>query len=66
MKRVRERVTAIGDPSLSEDQARIEVQLANGHTVSIFIRESLGNLKRPMTNEQLEAKFRDQAAAQLS
>jgi len=66
VKRVRERVTAIGDPSLSEDQARIEVQLTDGRTVSTFIRESLGNLKRPMTNAQLEAKFRDQAAARLS
>ena len=66
VKRVRERVTAIGDPSLTEDQARIEVRLADGRTVSTFIRESLGNLKRPMTNEQLEAKFRDQAGVRLS
>jgi len=66
VKRVRERVTAIGDPGLTEDQARIEVRLADGRTVSTFIRESLGNLKRPMTNEQLEAKFRDQAGVRLS
>jgi 2-methylcitrate dehydratase PrpD len=66
VKRVREHVTATGDPSLSEDQARIDVALADGRQVSIVIHESLGNLKRPMTNAQLEAKFRDQAAPRLS
>jgi 2-methylcitrate dehydratase PrpD len=65
VKRVRERVTTTGDRELSEDQARIEVDLADGRTVSTFVRESLGNLKRPMTNAQLEAKFRDQAPARL-
>jgi 2-methylcitrate dehydratase PrpD len=66
VKRVREQVTAMGEPSLTEDQARIDVDLADGRTVSIFIEQSLGNLKKPMTNAQLEAKFRDQASAVLS
>jgi 2-methylcitrate dehydratase PrpD len=66
VKRVREHVTASGDPALSEDQAAIEVDLNDGRTVSILISESLGNLKRPMTNAQLEAKFRDQAPDRLS
>ena len=61
VKRVREQTTAIGDASLTEDQARIEVELADGRTISTFVAESLGNLKRPMSNAQLDAKFRDQA-----
>ena len=61
VKRVRERTTATGDDSLTEDQAGIEVELADGRTVSTFVAESLGNLKRPMSNAQLDAKFRDQA-----
>ena len=65
VKRVREKVWASGDSSLTEDQARIDVDLADGRTVSVFVQESLGNLKRPMSNEQLEAKFRDQAGAVL-
>ena len=64
--RVREKVSATGDSSLTEDQARIEVDLSDGRTVSIFVEESLGNLKRPMSNAQLEAKFRDQASSVLS
>jgi 2-methylcitrate dehydratase PrpD len=61
VRRVRERTTATGDDSLTEDQARIEVDLADGRTISTFVAESLGNLKRPMSNDQLDAKFRDQA-----
>jgi 2-methylcitrate dehydratase PrpD len=61
IKRVRESVAAIGDPSLTEDQAHIEVDLASGKTVSKFVLQSLGNIQRPLTNRQLEEKFRDQA-----
>jgi 2-methylcitrate dehydratase PrpD len=65
VKRVRERTTAGGDAALTEDQAHIDVELSDGRTVSTFVPESLGNLKRPMSNAQLEAKFRDQAVAVL-
>jgi 2-methylcitrate dehydratase PrpD len=61
VKRVRELATAIGDPSITEDQARIEVELVGGRTLEIFIEKSLGNLNRPMTDRQLDTKFRDQA-----
>jgi 2-methylcitrate dehydratase PrpD len=65
IKRVRERTTAVGDPSLSEDQARLEVDLADGTMVTRFVAESLGNLRRPLSDRQLEDKFRDQASAIL-
>jgi len=65
VRRVRELVTAVGDPSITEDQARIEVQLASGETFARFVEQSLGNVHRPMSDHQLEDKFRDQAAAAL-
>jgi 2-methylcitrate dehydratase PrpD len=65
IKRVREEATAEGDPAVTEDQAHIEVELAGGERISRFVPESLGNLKRPMTDSQLEEKFRDQAASVL-
>jgi len=65
IKRVRELVSAVGDPSVTEDQARIEVQLTTGETLTRFVEQSLGNIHRPMTDQQLEAKFRDQAVAAL-
>jgi 2-methylcitrate dehydratase PrpD len=65
VKRVRERTTAVGDSSITEDQAQIGVELADGRTLEIFIEKSLGNLNRPMTDRQLDAKFRDQAVLAL-
>lgn len=61
IKSVRERVTAIGDPSITEDQSDIEVQLENGAVLRQFVACSLGNLRRPLSDQQLEEKFRDQA-----
>jgi 2-methylcitrate dehydratase PrpD len=65
IKRVRERVTAVGDPSVTEDQAHIDVDLENGDRFSRFVEASLGNLRRPMSDRQLEDKFRDQAVRVL-
>lgn len=65
IKRVRELVTAVGDPSVTEDQARIEVELATGAKLTRFVEQSLGNIHRPMSDQQLEDKFRDQAVAAL-
>jgi 2-methylcitrate dehydratase PrpD len=61
VKRVRELATAVGDPSITEDQADIEVELANGECLTKFIEQSLGNIHRPLSDLQLEDKFRDQA-----
>lgn len=65
VKRVRERATAVGDPSITEDQAEIKVELADGRTLTKFIEASLGNLKRPLSDRQLDAKFRDQGVLAL-
>jgi 2-methylcitrate dehydratase PrpD len=65
VKRVRERTTAVGDGSITEDQARIEVELVGGQTIDLFVKTSLGNLNQPMTDRQLNAKFRDQAVLAL-
>ena len=65
IKNVRERVSPTGDASITEDQSHIDVELADGRTISRFIEESLGNLKRPLSDRQLEVKFRDQAVPRL-
>jgi 2-methylcitrate dehydratase PrpD len=66
IRRVRERTTASADPGITEDQAQIEVELANGQKLSRFVEKSFGNIRRPMTDGQLEDKFRDQALAIMS
>jgi 2-methylcitrate dehydratase PrpD len=67
VKRVRERTTrAADDPSVTEDGVHVEVELADGRLLDKRLEGSLGNLKRPLTDEQLSAKFRDQATLVLS
>jgi 2-methylcitrate dehydratase PrpD len=65
VKRVREAATAKADPSVTEDQARIEVDLTDGRTISVFVEQSLGNINKPLSDRQLDAKFRDQAVESL-
>src|ERR1700730_4880247 len=43
IKRVREHTTAVGDATVTEDQAHIEVELENGQTISRFVEASLGD-----------------------
>ena len=64
--RVRELTVAVGDPAITEDQAHIEVERVGGGTITRFVEASLGNLKRPMSNRQLEDKLRDQASPILT
>ena len=65
VKRVREATRAQADAAISEDSVRVEIELSDGTVVSKYLEHSLGNLKRPMTNDQLEAKFVDQAVRVL-
>ncbi|MBV8843592.1 MAG: MmgE/PrpD family protein, partial [Bryobacterales bacterium] len=51
--------------ALTEDQAHIEVELRNGEKLEVFIEQSLGNVHRPMTDRELEGKFRDHAVPVL-
>ena len=65
VKRVRERATATGDASLTEDQARVEVELTDGRRLTWSIEQSLGNVHRPLSDDQLSEKFRMCAARAL-
>jgi 2-methylcitrate dehydratase PrpD len=65
IRRVREAATATADPSLTEDQARVEVELASGQIVRQSVEQSLGNVHRPLTDAQLDEKFRAQAVLSL-
>jgi 2-methylcitrate dehydratase PrpD len=58
---IRERVIPVPDPAVTEDQSDVTVELEDGRTLHRFIECSLGNVKRPLSDGQLEEKFRDQA-----
>jgi 2-methylcitrate dehydratase PrpD len=61
VKAVRTRVEATADPSVAEDAVRVEVELTNGERIAKQVDHAIGNLGRPMTDRELEEKFRDQA-----
>ncbi len=61
VKQVRTRVESTGDPSVPEDGVRVEVRMNDGRILAKSLDHSLGNLERPLSDAQLEAKFRDQA-----
>jgi 2-methylcitrate dehydratase PrpD len=65
IRKVRELVSPVGDPAITEDQSHIDVELSDGRTISHFVKESLGNIRRPLSDAQLEEKFRDQAVPTL-
>jgi 2-methylcitrate dehydratase PrpD len=66
VKAVREtKTTAVADPSVAEDAVRVEVELKNGKLIAKNVDHAIGNLGRPMTNRELEEKFRDQATLVL-
>jgi 2-methylcitrate dehydratase PrpD len=55
---LRDRVVAVVDRALAEDAARVRIRLKDGRCVERFVAHALGSLARPMTDRDLEDKFR--------
>jgi len=54
---VRDKVTATVDPTVGPEQVRIAITLKDGRRLEKFVEHVVGSMERPMTNEDLEAKF---------
>lgn len=65
LARLRERVFVTTDDGVTEDQVDISVTLDDGSELALFVEQSLGNVHMPLSNEQLEDKFRDQGVLAL-
>ncbi len=55
---LRDRVSTTVDKAVHEDQAHVAIRLKGGKTVQKFVEHAIGSLDRPMTDADLEAKFR--------
>ncbi|HEX3487471.1 MAG TPA: MmgE/PrpD family protein [Micropepsaceae bacterium] len=55
---LRDRVDAKIDPKLRDDEVYVRVTLKDGRKLEKYIEHAIGSKEVPMTNEQLEAKFR--------
>jgi 2-methylcitrate dehydratase PrpD len=62
---LRDRVTAVIDPAIKEDQVRIAVALKDGRKLDEFVEHAVGSKDRPMSDADLEAKFTGQAEGVL-
>ena len=63
---LRDRVTAIVDRAMHEDQVRVSIKLKGGKTLDNYVEHVAGSLDRPMSDADLEAKFRGLAEGILS
>lgn len=57
-----DRVTATVDSAIAADEVRIELTLKDGRKLYKHVDHALGSLKRPLSDKQLESKFRDLAS----
>jgi 2-methylcitrate dehydratase PrpD len=55
---LRDRVVAVVDPALAEDAAQVRIRCKDGRMVERRIAHAIGSLARPMTDGNLEEKFR--------
>jgi 2-methylcitrate dehydratase PrpD len=55
---LRDKVTVAVDKSMHEDQVHVTIKLKNGKTLEKYVEHCVGSLGRPMSDADLEAKFR--------
>jgi 2-methylcitrate dehydratase PrpD len=58
---LRDRVAAVVDPAIKEDQVRITIMLKDGRKLEKYIEHAVGSVNNPMSDKDLEAKFVGQA-----
>lgn len=62
---VRERIVATADPSVGREAVRARLVLADGRSLAHDIEHCIGSVGRPMTDDELSAKFRAQVRMHL-
>ncbi|HEX9687209.1 MAG TPA: MmgE/PrpD family protein [Burkholderiales bacterium] len=63
---LREKVTATVEKGVHEDQVHVTIRLKNGKVLEKHVEHAVGSLDRPMSDGDLEAKFRGLADGILS
>lgn len=63
---VRDRVSAVIDPAIKQDQVRIAIMLKDGRRLEKYVEHAVGSVDNPMSDQDLEAKFAGQADGVLS
>lgn len=58
---LRDRVSAVADSSIQQDQVRIAITLKDGRKMEKFVEHAVGSGRNPMSDTDLETKFAGQA-----
>ena len=58
IKNIRDRVSASVKDGIEKDEAYVEILLRDGQTISLHVQHALGSLENPMSDQDLEEKFR--------
>jgi len=59
---LRSKILAQGMPNFARNEARVSVHLTNGMVLQAHIYQARGSIERPLTDDELDRKFLDQAA----
>jgi 2-methylcitrate dehydratase PrpD len=62
---LRSQILLVADPQVGSDQAEVEVVLADGRTLQTRVLVARGSRARPMSDDDLDAKFGSQAGLVL-
>lgn len=62
---LRDRVRAVADATIAEDAAEVTVTCADGRRLHLAVAHAIGSLARPMSDADLERKFRGLVAPVL-
>ncbi len=57
--RLRDKVQAVVDTSVREESVDVTAHLTDGRSVKVHVEHAIGSLQKPMTDDDLEGKFRD-------
>ena len=63
---LRDKVSATVEQGIHEDQVRIAIKLRSGKVLEKFVEHAVGSLGKPMSDDDLETKFRGQIDGILS
>lgn len=63
---LRERVNAVAEEGIREDEGYAAITLRDGRTIEKHVEHAIGSLERPMSDRDLEKKFRSQAEGVLA
>ena len=57
MVETRRKVQATVDDSVAEESAHVTAMLKDGRRIEVHVEHAIGSLQKPLSKQQLEAKF---------